>query len=209
MDFLENLKGEIDEQRKFELSEKKKAQAKTEEIVDPYLKAKQANPGREVLCFTGILKCTSRFCRFRMIKSFFLTRQEGILLGFPCPKCDQTIVTLYDTERVFGQNTFPIQDLKNLYDKEPSRLIWFRNIVMESIRFARKTIDNLKDDGRYRESVVHEGKEGNRPIKMKMTMQTAEEAIREMNPVDSPTTKFDPLSEIDREGVAKFLLGSK
>jgi hypothetical protein len=204
MDKLDRLKCEMQEKLQHDMEQKKKAQLQPREQRDPYEEIKAQYPGQEVYALAVGVKCPSRICGADYPIAMFATYEMGEQFHLPCRKCGDMIITLRDTFTKLPKNTFPVEKLRERMNASPGKYEAWINMLKAAYEAMVEAGKQVWDEARTRESTILEGSGSNRPVKMRMTMQTPEEALREMKPTTKLTSRHDPMREISTDGVAEL-----
>jgi hypothetical protein len=204
MDTLTKLKHEMRERLDHDVEQRKQGTKPSGPQLDDYESVKEANPGHEVFALAVGLKCPLRTCDAVYPVGLFVTYEMGEQFHFPCRKCGDAILTVRDTFRTLPKNTFPVEKLQEKMRANPGKYDAWIKMLKAAYDAMAEAGKQVWDEARYRESTIAGGSGSKRDVKMRMTVQTPEEALREMKPTTKITGRHDPMREMSMEGVADF-----
>jgi arsenate reductase-like glutaredoxin family protein len=193
MDKLEKLRAEMRERLDYDV-EQRTAPSSPGTPLDPYELAKAQNPGQEVFALAIAVKCPNPQCEQSYPVGMFVTFDDGQQFHFPCRKCD-AFLTVRDTFQVFSKNTYPVERVQKAMQEQDGKYQTWINTLKAAYAELRAVAPKVMDEARVREQVMHEGKGSQRPIKMRMTVQSPQEAMEEMRPTINTTGRHDKFSE--------------
>lgn len=202
LDLQEHMREKRRYDKKQELLAQKKAAA--EQAKDKYQKVKDENPGEEVYACVVTIQCPWSRCGRKLGVAEFLTIKMGNFFHVRCPDCRERVITLRDTVDIIGTNTFPVEFVKEWMEKKSGQYQAFCNQLLECYRKLDEVTPEALEQMRTRETNLTEGDNNNRPIKMKTTVETLDEAVEAMRVVNSRSTYESPLTSTSYQEAVDF-----
>lgn len=204
MDELERLKGRMNE--KLNQDKKERSGPARSAPVDDLEAAKMANPGKTIYAISCVIQCPWAKCGQIFPVGLFVTFEDGQTFHHYCPRCRENIVTLRDTIRIYGQNTYPIERVQKAMRDNPGKYDAWVNRLKAAYDVATDIRDKVWNQAKVRESVLMEGENGERDTKIEMTVEDPKEAIHDMNIIRDTASVRDPLSTMTRSQMAEFFI---
>jgi len=203
----DRVKGEMAERLQSDLSTKKAAaaRAKGASMRDPYEELKREHPGEPVYAIAVAVKCPWDKCAAVYPVRMFATKMMGQQFHLPCSSCREHFLTLRDVVRTFPKNTYPVAEIEKAMREQPGKYTTWMNQLKAAYEALSAAGKEVWKQGVHREHVLHGGSGSKRPVKLRMSAQTMDEAVREMKPTMLSSRRHNPMDETNVSDVAEFL----
>lgn len=204
-DAVTELRHQMKEKLEWDQKEKQKDLKKGQEYAakSDLEKIQELCPGEQIY-FCGVsLRCPSRGCARNYGVAQFFSKAMGEQFHVRC-SCGG-FITLRDTEKILGTNNFPVKMIQEAMRDQPGKYIEWINMLKAAYEAMGKAYEKVRAEGRERtHDVLPEGKNGRSPIRLRMTVQTPEEALEEMKVVKTPTSKTHHLTSTTKDQVEEL-----